>query len=284
MAGSGKLPAGRCEVMVRAVRVFFPVSLAVALVFLALAALPALAQLYTWTDEKGVVHMTDRKDKVPAGKGTEIKTPSSSVPGESGRAAVVRSMLTKAKDNPRLMEIKNLAAEYHRNHTYSKTDYFVCVDMALEMANMLKTRQFNTKVVAGTFNVDIAGMSPEKMRNAMDHAWVVVELDPGVNIAVETTAGVVADENIKNFEYYYQGLVFKDSKQAKDTDILMRTFNEDCTKARELIQEWNARYEGRPATAQALEAKGRVEAKVNECTGAKDKYAALIKEQFRKLY
>ncbi|MFZ5427941.1 MAG: DUF4124 domain-containing protein [Thermodesulfobacteriota bacterium] len=257
-------------------------ALVLSLVLLACAVLPASAQLFTWTDEKGVVHMTDRRDKVPAGKGVTVNTPAPAA--EGGRAGVIKAMLLKARENPRLPELRELAAEYKRNHTYSMTDYFVCVDMALEMANILKTRQFKASVVAGTVTQDVSGMSPAQMMGAFNHAWVVVELDPGVNVAVETTAGVLAEESVRNFENYYQGLVFKNPRQAKDTDVLIRTVKEDCAKAAELARDFDMRYAGGPATAQALESKGRVEAKIAECNGAKASYAAMIGNQYRKLY
>lgn len=268
--------------MLRAVRTRYSLALALSLVMLACSVLPASAQFYTWTDEKGVVHMTDRRDKVPAGKGVKVNVPPPTV--EGGRAGVIKAMLLKARENPRLPELRELAAEYKRSHTYSMTDYFVCVDMALEMANILKTRQFKASVVAGTVAQDVSGMPPQQMMGAFNHAWVVVELEPGINVAVETTAGVLAEESIRNFENYYQGLVFKNPRQAKDTDVLIRTVKDDCLKATELARDFDRRFAGGPATAQALESKGRVEAKISECNGAKVKYAAMISDQFRKLY
>lgn len=261
-----------------------------AALLLALAwAAPALAQLYTWTDEKGVVHMTDRKSAIPAKhapQATQLNQPgpAAQAPAPGSRAEMVRNMVAASREHPRLGELRQLAQEYRSTHSYSTVDYFVCIDMALEMHNILKTRNFSPKVVAGTLKKDTAGMPPEQMMGVFDHAWVVVELSPGVNAAVETTGGFVADEKTPNLEYYFQGLVFADPRQAKDTDILIRSVNQDCEQAKTLVDDWNARFAGRMTTREALEAKGRMEAKATECTGVKDRYAELIKKQYRRLY
>jgi len=242
---------------------------------------PSRAQLYTWTDEKGVVHMTDRKSSVPVGNAKEIKGLS---PPENTRTGRVKKMLEQANANTRMAELRQIADEYHKNHTYSMDDYFVCVDMALELANTLKTRTFNPVVVTGNPKVDTAGMTPLQMMASFNHAWVMVEMAPGVYAAVEATGGFVADETQKDFEYYYQGLAFESPRQAKETDVLIRTVNGDCDKARDLEKDWNARFAGRIATSQSMEEKGKLEAKAAECVDAKSKYAELLARQYRKFY
>lgn len=254
----------------------------VLLASVALAA-PALADLYTWKDEKGVVHMTDRKEAAPSGNVTEIKDGAPRQGGGS-RAERVQAMLAAARNNSRYVELQQILDEYRRNHSYSATDYFVCVDMALELANILKTRNFSPKVVAGNAKTDTAGLAPDKAMETYNHAWVVVELAPGVNVALEATAGFVVDEKVPNFEYYYQGLVFENPRQAKETNALIASSNDNCKKARELVQDWNARYAGRVVDQRSLEAKGRVDAKMAECTGARREYTELITKQYKKLY
>jgi len=248
-----------------------------------LAACPAKAEVYTWKDEKGVVHMSDRKVEKPGTAVTEM-TGLQAPPATGGRQAVVQAMLANARNNPGYAELQKIVAEYKRTHSYSTLDYFVCIDMSLEMSNILKTRNFVPKVVAGNPKVDTAGMSFDKARQTYNHAWVVVELQPGVHVALETTAGFVVDEKIPNFDLYYQGLVFKDSRQAKETDALIHRINADCQKAGEMARDFDASYAGKPATQHALEAKGMVEAKVRECTASAKQYEALIKGQYRKLY
>jgi hypothetical protein len=247
------------------------------------AAWPGLAEVYTWTDAKGVVHMSDRKEAAPGGNATEM-TGVTAKPSGGGRKEMVQAMLANARSDGRYAELQRLAAEYKSTHTYSMADYFVCVDMSLDMANILKTKNFSPKVVAGTPKSDTAGMSPEKAMTTYDHAWVVVELSPGVHVAVETTGGFVVDEKVPNFEYYYQGLVFKNPRQAKETDVLIRSVNDACSKAQELVLDWNRSWAGRVMDQRGLEAKGRMEAKMNECQGARQQYSELIKSQYKRLY
>lgn len=248
-----------------------------------LAACPATAEVYTWKDEKGVVHMSDRKVEKPGTAVTEM-TGLQAPPATGGRQAVVQAMLAVARNNPGYAELQKIVAEYKRTHSYSTLDYFVCIDMSLEMANILKTRNFIPKVVAGNPKVDTAGLAVDKAMQTYNHAWVVVELQPGVNVALETTGGYVVDEKAPNFDLYYQGLVFKDPRQAKETDALIHKINADCQKAREMVRDFESSYAGGPATQQALEAKGMVEAKARECTASAKQYEALIKGQYRKLY
>ncbi|WP_243358283.1 DUF4124 domain-containing protein [Fundidesulfovibrio terrae] len=255
----------------------------VVLAALLLAAWPGLAEVYTWKDEKGVVHMSDRK-ALDAGKNVTEMTGVKGQPVQGGRREMIQAMLASARNDARYVELQKLAAEYKRSHTYSMADYFVCVDMALDMANILKTKNFAPKVVAGSFKVDTAGMAPDKAMKAYDHAWVVVELSPGVNVALETTGGFVVDEKIPNFEYYYQGLVFQSPRQAKETDVLIRSVNETCGKAQELIKDWNNTQAGRVVDQRGLEAKGRMDAKISECTSVSQQYAELIKSQYKRLY
>lgn len=248
-----------------------------------LAAAPGGAEVYTWKDEKGVVHMSDRKVEKPGTAVTEM-TGLQAPPATGGRQAVVQAMLATARNNPGYAELQKIVAEYKRTHSYSSVDYFVCIDMSLEMANILKTRNFIPKVVAGNPKVDTAGMTFDKARQTYNHAWVVVELQPGVHVALETTGGHVVDEKVQNFDLYYQGLVFKDPRQAKETDALIHKINADCQKASEMVRDFDASYAGRPATQQALEAKGMVEVKVRECTASAKQYETLINSQYRKLY
>lgn len=248
-----------------------------------LAAGPSWAEVYTWKDEKGVVHMSDRKVEKPGTAVTEM-TGLQAPPATGGRQAVVQAMLATARNNPGYAELQKIVAEYKRTHSYSTLDYFVCIDMSLEMANILKTRNFIPKVVAGNPKVDTAGLAVDKAMQTYNHAWVVVELQPGVHVALETTGGYVVDEKAPNFDLYYQGLVFKDPRQAKETDALIHKINADCQKAREMVRDFESSYAGRPATPQALESKGMVEAKARECTASAKQYEALIKGQYRKLY
>jgi hypothetical protein len=244
---------------------------------------PLHAAVYTWTDEKGVVHMTDRKVEDPSKNVTEIGNPSLPV-GSGSRKEIILNVMAQARNDPKFAELHKIVDEYRRSHTYSMVDYFVCIDMALELFNILKTKQYSPKVMAGNVKTDVAGMDPAKRARTFDHAWVVVELSPGVHAALEGTGGFVVNEKTKNFEYYYQGLIFSNPRQAKETDVLMRKRNESCGKAVNIVEDWNANYAGRAADQRMVQTKGWVDAKVAECTEAQKQYEELVKKQYRTLY
>jgi hypothetical protein len=246
-------------------------------------ACPSHAAVYTWTDEKGVVHMTDRKVEDPNKKVTEIGDPSLPV-GSGSRKEIILNVMAQARSDPKFAELHKIVDEYRRSHTYSMVDYFVCIDMALELFNILKTKHYSPKVMAGTVKADAAGMDPAKRAMTFDHAWVVVELSPGVHAALEGTGGFVVNEKTKNFEYYFQGLIFSNPRQAKDTDVLMRKRNQNCSKAVDIVKDWNANYAGRTPDRRLVQTKGWVDAKVSECTEAHKQYEELVKKQYRTLY
>lgn len=261
-------------------------SAAFTLLALALCAVgPARAEIFYWKDAKGVVHMTDRKTGEAAQKGEVLGgTEGTDGPARVDRKQAVARMLAVAKEDPLYAQLQRLVAEYHASHSYSTADYFTCVDMALELSNIVKTKGFNPKLVAGNIKMDTAGMPPGKLREVFDHAWVVVELHKGVQVALEATGGYVADERAPNFDYYYQGLVFDSPRQAKETDALIHNAHEYCKEASALISEWNAKYVGRPPSPGSFEVKGRVDAKVAECNESSGKYEELLKRQYRALY
>lgn len=258
-------------------------AVALAIGVLLSTAFQAGAAVYTWVDKNGVVHMTDRKDGAPADQVKEIGQPPAP-PAEATRRGAILSMISAARNDPRYADLVNIAAEYKRTHSYSMTDYFICVDMSLEMANILKTKGFKPTVMAGNPKVDTSSMDPEKMMTTFNHAWVLVDLGQGGRVAVETTGGFLVDDRLQGFENYYQGIAFENPRQAKETDELIRSHNEDCKKAREMVDGWNERFAGKPVSSMALQAKGQVDAKVQDCLTATERYKELIKAQYRKFY
>ena len=258
---------------------------AVLLALLAFLPSPLRAEIYYWKDAKGVVHMTDRKTGDAAQTATVIDS-SKAQPAGPGveRKARISSMLDGVRKKPQMAVLQQIVADYRRNHSYSTADYFVCVDMALELSNILKTKGFSPTVVAGSIKADTAGVDPAALRGVFDHAWVVVALEGGAHLALEATGGFAVEEKVPNYEYYYQGLAFESPRQAKDTDVLIRTTNDTCKAAATLVEDWNAKYAGRQMSSAGSEVKGRMDAKVAECNGSAAKYEELIKRQYRTFY
>ncbi len=252
---------------------------------LACSAVSLPAEIYYWKDAKGVVHMTDRKTPEAAQKGKVIETggPAAACPG-ADRKARLEAMLTGIRRKAQLVPLQQIVAEYRRSHSYSTADYFVCVDMALELSNILKTKGFVPIVVAGNITSDTVGLPPSALRKMFDHAWVVVELEDGASLALEATGGFAVDEKVPHFEYYYQGLAFDNPRQAKETDALIHGANDNCKAAAVLVDAWNAKFAGKSMSPEGSEVKGRMDAKVAECTNSATQYEELIKRQYRTFY
>ncbi len=102
--------------------------------------------------------------------------------------------------------VKGIAQEYHSTHTYlgvqagQSSDIYVCLDMAKDVWNMIKTRGINAVIEVGNVNQDITTI------HDVNHAWVLAEVSPMQWLAVETTGGftVTREENSR----YYGGLQF----------------------------------------------------------------------------
>ncbi|MCD6093106.1 MAG: transglutaminase domain-containing protein [Candidatus Aenigmarchaeota archaeon] len=103
--------------------------------------------------------------------------------------------------------VKNIVKEYHKTHTYSKEDFFVCGDMAIDVWNLIKTKGINAKIIIG--NID----NPDTNFTEYNHAWVLAEVEPFTWLALETTGGyIVYNETNPN---YYKGYFFDNPSEFK---------------------------------------------------------------------
>jgi hypothetical protein len=109
----------------------------------------------------------------------------------------------------RIAILSQIVSDYCKSHTYSKQDSFVCVDMACDVWDMVKTKGIPAKIQVGNVESDIGSLS------AANHAWVLAEASPGIWVALETTAGrlVYADENPR----YYRGWSFDNPRTFKES-------------------------------------------------------------------
>jgi CheY-like chemotaxis protein len=110
--------------------------------------------------------------------------------------------------------VKEIALGYHDTHTYLGTqtgqprDMYVCIDMAKDVWNMVKTRGINAVIVVGNVTANVTRI-PD-----VDHAWVLAEVGPLEWLAIETTGGfVVTDEENPR---YYTGMKFDSPATIKD--------------------------------------------------------------------
>ena len=110
--------------------------------------------------------------------------------------------------------VREIAQDYHSTHTYlgvqtgQSSDMYVCIDMAKDVWNMIKTRGINAVIEVGNVNKNISTI------NDVNHAWVLAEVGPEQWLAVETTGGFVVfeDENPR----YYAGMQFDTPADMKE--------------------------------------------------------------------
>ena len=110
---------------------------------------------------------------------------------------------------------ENIVKRYCETHIYTKYDFFVCSDMALDVWNMLKTQDIKALIQIG--NVDIG---VESIAEA-NHAWVLAECYPGQYLALETTGGYI----VKDDPLYYRGWSFDNPREYKRFVELMKEYN-----------------------------------------------------------
>jgi len=112
---------------------------------------------------------------------------------------------------------ENIVKRYHETHIYSKHDFFVCSDMALDVWNMLKAQEIDALIQIGNVKTSAKDITD------VDHAWVLAETSPGHYLALETTGGYVIykDDN----ELYYRGWSFDNPREYKRFVELKQEYN-----------------------------------------------------------
>jgi len=130
---------------------------------------------------------------------------------------------------------ENIVKWYHETHIYTKYDFFVCSDMALDVWNMLKAQRIDALIQIG--NVETGA---ENITEA-DHAWVLAESSPGQYLALETTAGslVWREDN----PLYYQGWSFDNPREYKRFVELKYEYNIRVKIIEQLAQAFEAERE-----------------------------------------
>ena len=124
--------------------------------------------------------------------------------------------------------VKEIVENYHKTHTYSYADFFVCADMALDVWNMVETQGINAEIVIGDIQ-----RSNEKLFEA-NHAWVIAETSPDSWLALETTGGYTVPNN----QEYYNGWYFESSRGFKAYLSLLEQYNAQLDE----IQNAESRY------------------------------------------
>jgi hypothetical protein len=190
---------------------------------------------------------------------------------------------------------KNIVKTYHETHTYSKTDLFVCADMAMDVWNMLQAQGIDAVIKIGDVEKAVTNMQDS------GHAWVVAEIGSGKFLALETTNGraVTQSEN----PLYYAGWAFENPAEYKRFEQLkyehnlrvelIKSLNEDGKKATDdynaavteynsLLNDFNAKYAGQAASDESQAAYDQMNdqrAMMKELEGRVNELQLLVAEQ-----
>jgi len=111
----------------------------------------------------------------------------------------------------------NIVKRYHETHIYSKYDFFVCSDMALDVWNMLKAQEIDALIQIGNVETGAEDISE------VNHAWVLAETSPGHYLALETTGGYAVWR--KDAPLYYEGWSFDNPREYKRFEELSYEYN-----------------------------------------------------------
>lgn len=164
-----------------------------------------------------------------------------------------------------LERLQKIVRDYHSSHTYSKDDLFVCVDMAIDVWNILKTKRIAAKIMAGRVDQDITHLNGLQYIGQINHAWVVAEPLPGAAVPLEITGGFVVTPDMPNYRLYFEGPDFSSIKAFKGFIELRSKAFDTCQQVHAMEDHFNATFAGRPVTEDAIAYKGRLEQKAQDC-------------------
>jgi hypothetical protein len=191
--------------------------------------------------------MSADKTPPPAKTVAPVMIPSSSGPPPAQViAATAPQAAQPAPQTLNKMQIVELiAASFHKTHTYTLQGDFVCLDMAIDVWNQLRTYGIEAKIMGGNINENITAWNYRQLARESNHAWVVAKLSPTEKVAIETTAGVVIKPGMNNASAYFKGIEFDNPGEIKRFDSLRKKANDVCRDASELIKDWNENVAGK---------------------------------------
>lgn len=172
----------------------------------------------------------------------------------------------RIKSLPDYAKIRSIALYYHRQHTYVGNDWFVCLDMAMEVWDLLGTAGIRSRLMVGNVQTDITQSETiVKYLAAMNHAWVLAEVAPSTWIAVETTGGFIAQPSMWNYGLYNTGAMFDNPGQLKDFNESRKSMFQTCSQIVPMQSDFNRSYAGRPVSTEGAQYTGRIIQKIYDC-------------------
>jgi hypothetical protein len=153
---------------------------------------------------------------------------------------------TPLKPFPDKMKIvKAIAAMYHASHSYTLAGGFVCLDMAIDVWNQLRTYGIEAKIMGGIVTTNITAWNFQKLAFESNHAWVVATLSPTEKVAIETTEGKVILPDMENASAYFKGIAFDTPAEIKMFEFYRRKTLESCRETGMMIKDWDENVAGK---------------------------------------
>lgn len=181
-------------------------------------------------------------------------------------AASVSEAAPPAKRLDKMQIIELIAAAFHKTHTYTLAGDFVCLDMAIDVWNQLKTNGIDAKIMGGNIKENVTTWNYRQLARESNHAWVVAKLSPTEKVAIETTSGTVIKPGMANSSAYFKGIEFETPGDIKRFDSLRKKANEVCLHASELIKDWNENFVGKQRRPEEIIArKSQIEQRKQDC-------------------
>ena len=142
------------------------------------------------------------------------------------------SIPTPTREDKNIEIVTEVVEDYHKTHTYSEPDLFICADMAIDVWNMVETQEINAEIVVGNVG------DPNADWTEYNHAWVLVETSPDAWLALETTGGYITYE-----DSYYTGYFFENPRRFKEYLKLMKEYGAQIDRINELQKEYSDTYD-----------------------------------------
>ncbi|MDO8873487.1 MAG: PEGA domain-containing protein [Methanoregula sp.] len=150
----------------------------------------------------------------------------------SGQNSTV-AFIIESQEDTNIRILRQIVEDYHKIHTYSLYDYFVCADMAQDVWNIVETQGMQALLVAGNIQNPDAGWKD------YNHVWVIVEAAPRQWVALETTGGFLVYK--KENPNYYRGIFFENPKDLKTNMDLRRDSNNEIERSATIVSQYNAK-------------------------------------------
>lgn len=170
------------------------------------------------------------------------------------------------KNLDKMQIVKAIAAMYHASHSYTMAGGFVCLDMATDVWNQLRTYGIDAKIMGGIITENITAWNYRKLAMESNHAWVVATLSPTEKVAIETTEGKVIKPEMENASVYFKGIEFDTPAQIKKFEFFRRKTYESCQEAHQLINHWNENFAGKQQKYEdAIARQSQIENRKRDC-------------------